>query len=70
MERKNREVFAAAVALPEGQRIRLIKRLLDTLADPEEFWEDQLATELNRRHAEIKAGTAKPIPWSELKNEL
>lgn len=69
MEQK-RAIFQAAVALPEPQRVRLIRHLLDSLADPDEFWEQQLADELNRRHREIKEGTARPITWAKLKKQL
>lgn len=70
MNKKKEAIFEAAAALPEPQRVRLIRRLLDTLADPGNFWEQQLADELDRRHNEVKDGTAKLISWAELKKQL
>ena len=70
MARQNRALYEAAAALPESQRVRLIKNLLETLADPEAFWEQELGAELNRRHKEIAAGTAEPVSWAELKKQL
>ncbi len=70
MDRQKRAIVEAAVALPERERVRLIRRLLDSLADSDEFWEQQLADELNRRHKDVKKGTAGPISWSELKKQL
>ena len=55
---------------PKPQRVRLIQGLLASLANPEDFWEQQLADELNRRHKQVKEGTAEPISWADLKKQL
>lgn len=70
MKDEGRDILHAAVALPERQRIRLIHGLLASLTNPDEFWEQQLADELNRRHKEVMEGTADPISWEELKKQL
>ena len=62
-------VEADALQLPTAERAHLIERLIETLdADPrlEAAW----ATEVERRHAEIKSGAVTPLPGPETLAEL
>lgn len=63
-------VLSAAQQLPEQDRMRLIDALWDTL--PEELdapLSDEWAGEIERRIAELEAGTAQTIPWSQVRAE-
>jgi putative addiction module component (TIGR02574 family) len=63
-------VFKAALALPEQDRIELVEQLLATLGPETDGVEEMdLAEELHRRSDEIDQGVAELTPWSELKNE-
>jgi hypothetical protein len=60
-------IFEAAINLPEGDRLDLAHRLLDTLPpEPDLLSPDDpnLIEELDRRAADDSGS----IPWSELKN--
>jgi hypothetical protein len=68
MEPNANDIFEAAMMLPEGERLTLASRLLETvsaedvtmgLADP------ALAEELDRRFADREGS----IPWSDLRAE-
>jgi hypothetical protein len=61
-------IFEAAVQLPEGQRLELVTRLMDTLPGPPNLLaldDPNLLEELDRRAADDSGS----IPWDELKNE-
>lgn len=61
-------LFEAASKLPEGARLELVSRLMDTLPGPPNLLsldDPNLIEELDRRAAD-DSGT---VPWSELKNE-
>jgi hypothetical protein len=61
-------VFAAAMALPEGERLDLAVRLLDSMPEPPVvFSEDapNFLEELERRAAD----ETDAIPWQKLKSE-
>jgi hypothetical protein len=61
-------IFEAAVQLPEGARLDLISRLMDTLPSPPNLVsldDPNLLEELERRAADDSGS----IPWSVLKNE-
>ena len=61
-------IFEAALSLPEGDRLDLAHRLLDTLPpEPDLLSLDDptLIEELDRRAADDSGS----MPWSELKNE-
>lgn len=67
------EVLAAEVLdLPPEERSELLDRLLASL-EPSPFdpaWEQAWAAEIDRREAEIEAGTAKWIPGEEAVSRL
>jgi putative addiction module component (TIGR02574 family) len=63
-------ILAAAQGLPEQDRLRLIGALWDTLPpDLEAPFSDEWAREIERRAAELDAGTARTIPWSHIRDE-
>ena len=71
MDVRNQAVIDAALALPEAERVLLTHQLLDTLSEAEEEVPDEeFLAELDRRRAEVAAGTADPVPWSKLREEL
>lgn len=71
---RRRDVFAEALELPVKRRARLARELLVSLddgpvEDPAEV-ERTWAEEIRRRVDEIKAGTAKTVPWSTVAREI
>lgn len=61
-------IFEAALGLPEGDRLNLAHRLLDTLPPEPDLLsldDPNLIEELDRRAADDSGA----IPWSQLKNE-
>jgi putative addiction module component (TIGR02574 family) len=63
-------VLLAAQGLPEQDRLRLIDALWDSVpADAEAPFSDEWAREIERRAAEIDAGTAQTIPWIQVRDE-
>lgn len=62
-------VLSAAQQLPEHDRLRLVNTLWDTVPpDSEVPWTDEWNAEIERRVAELDAGTAKTIPWSQIRD--
>lgn len=63
-------VLSAAQNLPERDRLRLIDALWDTVSpEVEAPFSDEWAREIERRVAELDAGSAKTIPWSQIRAE-
>ena len=63
-------VLSAAQQLPERDRLRLIDALWDTVPpESESPFSDEWAREIGRRVAELDAGTAKTVPWSQVREE-
>ena len=63
-------VLSAAQQLPEKDRLRLIDALWESVPpDSEAPFSDEWAREIERRVAELDAGTAKTIPWSQIRDE-
>ena len=68
MNAQNQQIFAAALALPEAERLRLAEQLLDTLPpEAEDLSDEEFFAELERRRAEVEQGGVKPIPWSQVR---
>jgi len=69
MKRATAQVLKGAQELPEEERLQLIEKLLQAWAPPDEFPGDDeaLMKEIDRRTAEIDAGTAKLHSWDEVK---
>lgn len=71
MSRTFTELWREAVELTEEERASLAGLLIESLegdADPdvEAAW----AAEIQRRVAEVESGTAKTIPWDEVRQRL
>lgn len=63
-------VLSAAQQLPEADRLRLIDALWESVPpDSEAPFTDEWAREIERRVAELEAGTAKTVPWSQIRDE-
>ena len=63
-------VLSAAQGLPEKDRLRLIDALWESVPpDSEAPFSDEWAGEIERRVAELDAGTAKTVPWSQIRDE-
>ncbi len=67
MQRDLEEIASEALRMSVESRAALAKRLLDSLDDlaPEEY-ERMWVEEASRRYQQLKAGTAKSIPSSEV----
>ena len=62
------DVFDAAIALPETDRLRLFEALWDCL--PPELWplpNKEWISEAQRRSAEFEAGASTASPWPDVK---
>ena len=71
MARSARELFEEAMRLDPEERATLMRLLIDTLdAQSDEGVEDAWRVEIERRMAELDAGTVQPVPWEELRARL
>lgn len=63
-------VLSAAQRLPEKDRLRLIDALRESVPpDSGSPFSDEWAREIERRAAELDAGTARTVPWSQIRDE-
>jgi putative addiction module component (TIGR02574 family) len=63
-------VLDAARKLPDNQRLQLIDALWETVSpEAEAAFSEEWAAEIERRVAELNAGTAKTVPWSQVRDE-
>jgi hypothetical protein len=59
------QLLQAALALPEDERLELTEALLATQGEPSELpFDPAWLPEIQRRSAEIGAGTVELTPWS------
>ena len=66
MSRTFEEVREEAMALTPEQRGSLAEELLDSVESDEGVeWDEEYAAEIQRRVAEVRAGTAKMVPADE-----
>jgi putative addiction module component (TIGR02574 family) len=66
MSRTFEEVRAQAMALTPEERGHLAEELLDSVESDEGIeWDDEYAAEIQRRVAEVRAGTAKMVSADE-----
>jgi putative addiction module component (TIGR02574 family) len=69
MDEKSQEVLEAALSLPENQRASLVGALLETLPSETDEWDDdELASELDRRLEEALRDPSSTASWTDLKN--
>lgn len=71
MARSARELFEEAMRLDPEERATLMRLLVDTLdAESDEGVEDAWRVEIERRMAELDAGTVQAVSWEELRARL
>jgi putative addiction module component (TIGR02574 family) len=71
MSRTITELWQEASELPEKDRAVLAGLLIESLeGEPDEGVEAAWAAEVERRVAELDAGTVKSIPWDEVRQRL
>lgn len=71
MTRPTRELMQKALALPEGERMALIRVLIESLddatdADVERAWDE----EISRRIADLDSGRARTVSWQEVQQRI
>ncbi|MBN1152969.1 MAG: addiction module protein [Dehalococcoidia bacterium] len=65
------QIFREAADLPENDRATLAGLLIVSLeSPPDPDIEAAWAAEIERRVAEVEAGTVKTIPWEEVRQRL
>jgi putative addiction module component (TIGR02574 family) len=63
-------ILSAAQQLPEQDRLRLIDALWETVPpETEAHFSEEWAREIERRVAELDSGTAKTVPWAQIREE-
>jgi putative addiction module component (TIGR02574 family) len=63
-------ILSAAQQLPEQDRLRLIDALWETVPpETDAPFSEEWAEEIERRVAELEAGTAQTVPWSLIREE-
>jgi len=71
MPRDFNEIFREAAELPEQDRAALAGLLIESLeGDPDPDVEAAWAAEIERRVAELDAGTVQTVPWQEVRQRL
>ncbi|MBI3207019.1 MAG: addiction module protein [Myxococcales bacterium] len=65
------ELLERALQLPADERLALATELLDSVEGREDpAWSAAWAAELDRRVKALDNGSAKPIPWEQVKADL
>jgi putative addiction module component (TIGR02574 family) len=68
MDKKSQQVLEAALSLPEEQRASIVEALLQTLPSESDEWDDdELASELDRRLEEALGDPSSTVSWTDLK---
>jgi putative addiction module component (TIGR02574 family) len=71
MSRTFTELWREAAELSEEERASLAGLLIESLeGEPDRDVEAAWSAEIQRRVAEIEAGTAKTVPWEEVRQRL
>jgi putative addiction module component (TIGR02574 family) len=66
-----RDLFTAALALPEDQRLHLASELLASVEEPQDAeWDGAWFAELERREQAVTAGGDAGSEWSEVRARL
>ncbi len=64
------ELLQRALELPPSDRLALATEILESVEGPEDpGWTAAWAAELDRRAKDLDAGTAKAVPWEQVKSE-
>ncbi len=65
------DILKQALELEEEERAELASLLIESLDEPaEEGVEAAWATEIERRMADLDSGSAKTLPWDEVRERL
>jgi putative addiction module component (TIGR02574 family) len=68
------QVLEAALHLEPGERERLIERLMESLVGEKRFASEEIErawlAEIQRRSAEIDAGNAEIIDWTDVRSRI
>lgn len=65
------ELLQRALQLPADERLALASELFDSVEGPEDpAWSAAWAAELDRRAKELENGTAKTVPWEQVKAKI
>jgi len=65
------EITAAALSLPEDDRLELADRLMESLdGPPDADYEQAWAGEIARRLEDVRSGKSVPIPWEEARKRI
>lgn len=64
------QLFQSALTLAEEDRVLLIDALIAETALPDPPFDEAFLAELDRRSAEVDAGTAELTPWAEVKSRV
>jgi putative addiction module component (TIGR02574 family) len=68
MDEMSQRILEAALRLPEDQRASIVEALLRTLSsEPDEWDDEELASELDRRLDEALADPWSTVSWTDLK---
>jgi putative addiction module component (TIGR02574 family) len=62
-------ILDRALSLPKRERVELVGELLESLDSPEEV-EAAWTAEIRRRLAELRAGKAELVEWSDARAEI
>ena len=68
------QVLEAALDLDPGERERLVEQLMESLVEEKRFASEEIERawmgEIQRRSAEIEAGTAELIDWNDVRSRI
>jgi putative addiction module component (TIGR02574 family) len=71
MNAATQQLLAQALALPEAERADLAAELIGSLdAQVDDDAQQQWTKEIERRIAELDAGTVTTVPWTEIRRRL
>jgi putative addiction module component (TIGR02574 family) len=71
MTQQTRDLLQKALALPEGERMVLVRVLIESFDGPadvdvERAWEE----EISRRASDLDSGKAKTVSWEEVQQRI
>lgn len=71
MTQQTRELLQKVLALPEGERMALVRVLIESLDDASEVdveraWEE----EVSRRVADLDSGAVRTVSWTEVQERI
>jgi len=70
MSRNAEELYQKALSLTAEERVEIADRLLGSIEPEDEGVEAAWDAEIQRRVTELKSGTVRTVPWSELRASL